>query len=596
MMERTSKKNLLRNVVLGLLALSCSSALAAEQNLQSYNLDPMSVTATRYETRDIDIPASTEVFTQEKIEKLGANNVMDVVSAIPGFTLTASPTGNTYIGFRGMAKDNVAILVNGIMLNQDGNYDLETISTDIIDRIEVVKGGSAVLYGSSASAGVINIITKKSGGQNKILLGAGDKHKFKGSVNINADKLQVSYNHFQAKDRGKVYKSTRYDYLGDKVEKDSVNVQYNLNDHLQFQYLHSDKESDCSKTTTGGFHSVLKYNFGQVHYTNNDLLATLYIRDRNWKFNTSVQEGTNIGLDVQNKWELGETLLTAGVVYENEDTQNNETIKAAKRDSGAVFFMTENKLSEATTLFVGARESYVEESGSEFCPQVQIMQKLGEDNNLYLNINRSMRAPNVNEQWGTGSQMMNPDLKAETGWNYELGWKKKLSDVELFKINVFKMDVKDRIYRDHDDAADKDIFRNANKYRNTGVEVGYENALSGKFGYNIGLSYANPEQKAKGGDWQRADFRLGINAGLGYYVGNTVANISLNYMGERIGDCDDMVNINMNVSHKLNNHSKVKFAVYNLLNRDDIRTGNSSGRSGSIVEERNWLLSYEHTF
>ena len=95
---------------------------------------------------------------------------MEVVRNIPGFTLTASPTGNTYIGFRGVSKDNVAILVNGIPLNQDGNYDLESISTDIIDRIEVVKGGSAVLYGSNASAGVINIITNKKQGANKVLV------------------------------------------------------------------------------------------------------------------------------------------------------------------------------------------------------------------------------------------------------------------------------------------------------------------------------------------------------------------------------------------------------------------------------------------
>ena len=78
------------------------------------------------QTRDLEIPAATEIFDQKKIEKLGANNVMEVVRNIPGFTLTASPTGKTYVGFRGVSKDNVAILVNGIPLNQDGNYDLES--------------------------------------------------------------------------------------------------------------------------------------------------------------------------------------------------------------------------------------------------------------------------------------------------------------------------------------------------------------------------------------------------------------------------------------------------------------------------------------
>lgn len=173
MMKNLSKRKVLSSAVILSSVLWGGTAFAdnAQNNIERFELDPVLVTATRYETRDIEIPAATEIFDQEKIERLGANNVMEVVRNIPGFTLTASPTGNTYIGFRGVSKDNVAILVNGIPLNQDGNYDLESISTDIIDRIEVVKGGSAVLYGSNASAGVINIITNKKQGKTKVLAG-----------------------------------------------------------------------------------------------------------------------------------------------------------------------------------------------------------------------------------------------------------------------------------------------------------------------------------------------------------------------------------------------------------------------------------------
>lgn len=118
-----------KKMVNGAVALGCmlfAAPVMAHEALNEYVLDPMMVTAARYEKRDVDIPAATEIYDQQKIEKLGANNVMEVVKNIPGFTLTASPTGNTYIGFRGIAKDNVAILVNGIPLNQDGNYDLES--------------------------------------------------------------------------------------------------------------------------------------------------------------------------------------------------------------------------------------------------------------------------------------------------------------------------------------------------------------------------------------------------------------------------------------------------------------------------------------
>ena len=595
-----------KKMVNGAVALGCmlfAAPVMAHEALNEYVLDPMMVTAARYEKRDVDIPAATEIYDQEKIEKLGANNVMEVVKNIPGFTLTASPTGNTYIGFRGIAKDNVAILVNGIPLNQDGNYDLESISADIIDRIEVVKGGATVLYGSNASAGVINIITNKKAAKNKVLIGFGDKNKFKGAVNVATDKLQLSYSRQQSKDRGFVYKNSGASnyYTGDKLEKDSLNLQYTISDNLSLQYMYSKKVSDCSKSVNGvykpGFHSDIKYNFGQLRYVNDDLQATVFFRNRDWKFNTSThQKGHNYGADLQDKFKLGNTMLTVGANYENENTKNSNNIEAAKRDSAAVFFMTETEVSDKTKIFLGAREAYVEESGSKFCPQFQVMHSLGTDDNIYLNVNRSMRAPHVNEQWGTSTQLMNPDLKAENGWNYEFGWKKKLAADELFKVNLYHMDINDRIYSQRNyNGSGKNMFLNANKYRNTGIEVSYEKAASEKFSYNVGVSYGNPEQKLAKGDWQRVDFKLGLHAGVGYNLGKTNANIYANYMAERINSVKPMLDLTLNVKQQITKNDALRFAVYNLLDRDDIRTGSSSG-TGAMLEERNWMLSYEHSF
>lgn len=595
-----------KKMVNGAVALGCmlfAAPVMAHEALNEYVLDPMMVTAARYEKRDVDITAATEIYDQQKIEKLGANNVMEIVKNIPGFTLTASPTGNTYIGFRGIAKDNVAILVNGIPLNQDGNYDLESISADIIDRIEVVKGGATVLYGSNASAGVINIITNKKAAKNKVLIGFGDKNKFKGAVNVATDKLQLSYSRQQSKDRGFVYKNSGASnyYTGDKLEKDSLNLQYAISDNLSLQYMYSKKVSDCSKSVDGvykpGFHSDIKYNFGQLRYVNDDLQATVFFRNRDWKFNTSThQKGHNYGADLQDKFKLGNTMLTVGANYENENTKNSNNIEAAKRDSAAVFFMTETEVSDKTKIFLGAREAYVEKSGSKFCPQFQVMHSLGTDDNIYLNVNRSMRAPHVNEQWGTSTQLMNPDLKAENGWNYEFGWKKKLAADELFKVNLYHMDINDRIYSQRNyNGSGKSMFLNANKYRNTGVEVSYEKAASEKFSYNVGVSYGNPEQKLAKGDWQRVDFKLGLHAGVGYNLGKTNANIYANYMAERINGVKPMLDLTLNVKQQITKNDALRFAVYNLLDRDDIRTGSSSG-TGAMLEERNWMLSYEHSF
>jgi iron complex outermembrane receptor protein len=243
MRKRKMKKQVIA-VAVSLLVAQQAPALANQSD--QYPIDPVLVTATRYQTRDVDIPAATEIFSREKIEGMGAQNAMEVIQNIPGFTLTASPTGNTYVGFRGMAKDNVLILINGTPLNQEGNYDLESISTAAIERIEVVKGGSSVLYGTMASAGVVNIITKKNL-TNRIVVGAGDVGQKKVTTNLQVGKLGVMYDHLYSQNRGKIYQSspTAY-YTGDKLNRDSINLRYDFDSHLNLQYIYSEKISDAT--------------------------------------------------------------------------------------------------------------------------------------------------------------------------------------------------------------------------------------------------------------------------------------------------------------------------------------------------------------
>lgn len=587
-------------IILGTMILAALTGMQSmAQDTEVYQLGEVLVTANKYETPDLKIPASTEVFTQEKIKQLGAQNVMDVVKNIPGFSFTASPTGNQYVGFRGLGRNYTAILVNGIPLGQDANYDLDSISTDTIDRIEVVKGGSTVQYGSNAMAGVINIITKKSSNTSKIIVGGGDQHKLTGSVDLGLDKLVVSYNHNQQKDFGKIYSMKTGGYIGDKQKKDSLNVQYALNDDWTFQYMYTERTTDTSKySTTGaispGFHSVIKYNFAQMHYNKDNILGAVYYRNRDWKFNTTThQKGNNYGFNFQNRWDMEDTKLTAGVEFERESTKNYTNIDAGKRNSGAVFVMTDNKINDHVNILVGAREAYVQESGSKFCPQFQVLWSPAEKDSYYININRSMRAPNVYEQWGTATQLANPDLKAESGWNYELGWKKMLHAGDYFKVDVFHMKIDDKISSTKVNG--KTLYYNVDTYKNNGIELSYESSPASHFVYNVGLSYANPQSQSKG-VWNDTEYKLGMNWGLGYKDDVTQANVTFNYYGKRSYDVDHMLNVDLSASRKLSDKDSVHFYIYNLLGRDDIRSTGATTNTGSLLPERNWLLTFEHKF
>ena len=150
----------------GLVVLNMGAVHAEEaQGVSEFTLDPIYITATRYDKKDLDIPASTQVFTREDLEAMNAKSVMEVLGNIPGFTISESPSGNGSPGIRGITG-HLSILINGIPLSTESYYQMGTLSMGGIERIEVVKGGSAVLYGSRASTGVVNIITKKNGENN----------------------------------------------------------------------------------------------------------------------------------------------------------------------------------------------------------------------------------------------------------------------------------------------------------------------------------------------------------------------------------------------------------------------------------------------
>lgn len=87
-------------------------------------------------------------------------------------------------------KSGTLILVNGNPVSWRGKYDLSDIPADTIERIEIVKGGGSVLYGSSALAGVINIITKTAA-SNQVSVGFGNYGQQKYHLNVGDDKYSI---------------------------------------------------------------------------------------------------------------------------------------------------------------------------------------------------------------------------------------------------------------------------------------------------------------------------------------------------------------------------------------------------------------------
>ncbi|SDL64828.1 iron complex outermembrane recepter protein [Salinimicrobium catena] len=115
----------------------------------------------RTETLD-EVPSSVSVLTSEQIQTLSqtSNSVADILNEVPGLAMSTGMTSNTGQTLRGR---DMLVLIDGIPQStplRDGSRDINTIDPNTIERIEVIKGATAI-YGNGADGGIINYITKE---------------------------------------------------------------------------------------------------------------------------------------------------------------------------------------------------------------------------------------------------------------------------------------------------------------------------------------------------------------------------------------------------------------------------------------------------
>jgi outer membrane receptor for ferrienterochelin and colicins len=128
-------------------------------------LEQVVVTGTRTKHYIKDVPVRTEVITAREIEIKNATNLFQVLEGTPGIRVEQQCQfcNFTMVRMQGLGAEHTQILINGqpIYSGLAGVYGLQQIGTTDIERIEVIKGAGSALYGSSAVAGAINIITKE---------------------------------------------------------------------------------------------------------------------------------------------------------------------------------------------------------------------------------------------------------------------------------------------------------------------------------------------------------------------------------------------------------------------------------------------------
>jgi vitamin B12 transporter len=143
----------------------CGPVFGQTNGDSTEEIDTIIVTASRSPIAKVNLGSSTTVISREQIELRQARYVTDLLRAVPGFTVShVGTTGSqTQVRVRGAEANHVLVVIDGVRANDPASGDefrWELLSTNDIERIEIVRGPQSSLWGSDALAAVVQVITQ----------------------------------------------------------------------------------------------------------------------------------------------------------------------------------------------------------------------------------------------------------------------------------------------------------------------------------------------------------------------------------------------------------------------------------------------------
>lgn len=150
-----------------ILVLTGPTAVRAQETQDTTRLEELVVTPTRLPTSPDAVVSSVTTIGGEDLRARGIRFVQDALREVPGAMVVqvGSFGGVSSLFLRGGESDYVKVLIDGVPANQSGGaFNWANLTTDNVDRIEVLRGPGSVIYGSDAVSGVVQIFTRRGQG------------------------------------------------------------------------------------------------------------------------------------------------------------------------------------------------------------------------------------------------------------------------------------------------------------------------------------------------------------------------------------------------------------------------------------------------
>jgi len=601
----------------------------------------------------VSTPAIVSRYNRIDMERMGVTNLREMFNFIPGVIVQDSLPGWASVQIRGVDEafnQKVLFLLDGVPYHQPSHslIPMDGIPWESISHVEVIRGPGSVVYGTQASGGVLNVITRTDTDENSAFVKIGTNNLREASAYLNwqlsndvaiyaafeyrtQDEYETTYNEIFP-DVGAVS-----DEVSRLLESESGLLRYTSNEFIfQFQafssttigindaytdkntlqptileskgylaHLENSWNTDKSRIT-----AFIDYNYYTFDLQINNIFApgshALATKDNNGKDDYRVRFGGDFVYNINDSLDFSAGLekeTRSNGVYRlySVDMPNNPLVTFLEKDQVdefSAFTQLDYKYEEWRVL-VGARFTDNEISGQKTTPRTAISYKIDKNQSFKYLHSTGFNSPNPTQTSinAAGNVIGNKSLTAEVVTTQDFAYSYS-KDNMLFVANVYYLEAKDFIIRRFDDSVGAVSFFNEGNYTRKGAEIDFQLSRPNSKVF-MNLAYQKEGNKVILDDPDAFNTpRLTLSIGANKNVGdkhNFGANVS--YIGAR-NNLDSYSVLNIIYTTQFSDYDF--FAVVRNVTDEDILNPSNTAQNSVLVAQgekgRNFQLGVRVNF
>jgi vitamin B12 transporter len=475
-------------------------------------LDPV-IVSSKSNNQSSEFTSPHSVLSPVEIDSNVTTDVVDLLQTIPGVFVsrTGGAGSQISINIRGGDASHVLVLIDGVNVNDPSEssrkFNMPSLKSLDIEKIEVLKGAQSVLYGSNALGGVINIITKKAQNKSTLIADYGEENGLSNSLTYYGKKSVFYMNAFYNKSRGISAQKVgterdentnkgvtlNYSYSFDKFEMD-----------WQYKVLDSFIETDgFGKDDLGAYNKQVQQIMSQkivANHGKNRLVQKLSFNksDRYNKYDNSGYvidnySGTSLDNDINYTFNLKDKKILVGISNQNE-TFKKSSVEEVDSALHAVYLGADFK-QEDLFYSLGLRNDNHNDFGNFASYSFGVGKNFEKRRQLKLHYATGFKAPTMYQLYVEKDGIYNPgnrNLNPETSRSIDLTFKQM--GVNSYSVSLFDTFIDDKIFF----SGNLGPYINSGTSRSYGIDIAASQKLSNRFSVNESASfykYENSQMK-----------------------------------------------------------------------------------------------------